>query len=331
MDKKKGLGRGLESLFAMYDEEDTNYAESAGNRETVGTANENVKATTNTSNKDGVTELDVNKIYPNPNQPRKHFDEEALQELASSIKLHGVIQPLVVNKTEDGNYMIIAGERRWRASKLAGITKVPVVIKNYTEKQVKEISIIENLQREDLNPIEAARAIKQLMDEYNLTQETISDRIGKSRSNVANTLRLLQLYPDVINMIEQGKLSSGHARCLVVVDDVTQQIKLAKQACDGKMSVRELEKAVKNYLNPPKNASTKVVQQSLELKELINDMQRVFATKVSAIGNDNKGRIYIDYYSRDDLDRLSDMIELLKKKEITLGDLRNYNKRHPNG
>ena len=331
MDKKKGLGRGLESLFAMYDEEDTNYAESAGNRETVGTANENVKATTNTSNKDGVTELDVNKIYPNPNQPRKHFDEEALQELASSIKLHGVIQPLVVNKTDDGNYMIIAGERRWRASKLAGITKVPVVIKNYTEKQVKEISIIENLQSEDLNPIEAARAIKQLMDEYNLTQETVSDRIGKSRSNVANTLRLLQLYPDVINMIEQGKLSSGHARCLVVVDDVTQQIKLTKQACDGKMSVRELEKAVKNYLNPPKNASTKVVQQSLELKELINDMQRVFATKVSAIGNDNKGRIYIDYYSRDDLDRLSDMIELLKKKEITLGDLRNYNKRHPNG
>ena len=331
MDKKKGLGRGLESLFAMYDEEDTNYAESAGNRETVGTANENVKATANTSNKDGVTELDVNKIYPNPNQPRKHFDEEALQELASSIKLHGVIQPLVVNKTDDGNYMIIAGERRWRASKLAGITKVPVVIKNYTEKQVKEISIIENLQREDLNPIEAARAIKQLMDEYNLTQETVSDRIGKSRSNVANTLRLLQLYPDVINMIEQGKLSSGHARCLVVVDDVTQQIKLAKQACDGKMSVRELEKAVKNYLNPPKNASTKVVQQSLELKELINDMQRVFPTKVSAFGNDYKGRIYIDYYSRDDLDRLSDMIELLKKKEITLGDLRNYNKRHPNG
>lgn len=331
MDKKKGLGRGLESLFAMYDEEDTNYTESAGNRETVGTANENVKTIANASNKDGVTELDVNKIYPNPNQPRKHFDEEALQELASSIKLHGVIQPLVVNKTDDGNYMIIAGERRWRASKLAGITKVPVVIKNYTEKQVKEISIIENLQREDLNPIEAARAIKQLMDEYNLTQETVSDRIGKSRSNVANTLRLLQLYPDVINMIEQGKLSSGHARCLVVVDDVTQQIKLAKQACDGKMSVRELEKAVKNYLNPPKNASTKVVQQSLELKELINDMQRVFATKVSAIGNDNKGRIYIDYYSRDDLDRLSDMIELLKKKEITLGDLRNYNKRHPNG
>ena len=329
MDKKKGLGRGLESLFALYDEDD--YTSGTSGVNNIENKDSKAKVTTNALSNEGVTEMDVDKIFPNPNQPRKHFDEEALQELASSIKLHGVIQPLVVNKTDDGTYMIIAGERRWRASKLAGMSKIPVVIKNYTEKQIKEISIIENLQREDLNPIEAARAIKQLMDEYNLTQETVSDRIGKSRSSVANTLRLLQLYPDVINMIEQGKLSSGHARCLVVVDDVTQQIKLANQACDGKMSVRELEKAVKNYLNPPKNASTKVVQQSLELKELINDMQRVFATKVSAIGNDNKGRIYIDYYSRDDLDRLADMIELLKKKEITLGDLRNYNKRHPNG
>lgn len=330
MDKKKGLGRGLESLFAMYDEEE-NTNDSAINENVSASQNTVTKSVvTNKNEKHGVTEMDINKIYPNPNQPRKHFDEEALRELASSVKLHGVIQPLVVNKTDDGNYMIIAGERRWRASKLAGLEVVPVVIKNYTEKQIKEISIIENLQREDLNPIEAARAIKQLMDEYNLTQETVSDRIGKSRSNVANTLRLLQLYPDVIRLVEDGKLSSGHARCLVVVDDVTQQIKLAKQASDGKMSVRELEKSVKNYLNPPKNASTKVSEQSLELKELINDMQRVFATKVSAIGNDHKGRIYIDYYSRDDLDRLADMIELLKKKEITLGDLRNYNKRHPN-
>ena len=314
MDKKKGLGRGLESLFGFYeDNSDKNITTE--------------KSETKKKQQD-ITEISVDKIYPNPNQPRKHFDEEALQELASSIKLHGIIQPLVVNRVDDNNYMIIAGERRWRASKIAGIANVPVVIKNYTEKQIKEISIIENLQREDLNPIEAARAIKQLMDEYDLTQETVSDRIGKSRSNVANTLRLLTLYPDVIQMIEEGKLSSGHARCLVVVDDVTQQIKLAKQAADGKMSVRELEKAVKNYLNPPKTVSNKVKEQSLELKELISDMQRVFATKVSAIGNDNKGRIYIDYYSRDDLDRLADMIELLKKKEITLGDLRNYNKRH---
>ena len=321
MDKKKGLGRGLESLFGLYEN---------NSNENITNNQPKQPATTSSNNQSNVTELDITKISPNPNQPRKHFDEEALQELSSSIKLHGIIQPLVVNKQDDNHYMIIAGERRWRASKLAGLEKVPVVIKNYTEKQIKEISIIENLQREDLNPIEAARAIKQLMDEYNLTQETVSDRIGKSRSNVANTLRLLTLYPEVIKMIEDGKLSSGHARSLVVVDDTTQQIKLARQAADGKMSVRELEKAVKNYLNPPKNVSTKVKEQSLELKELINEMQRVFATKVSAIGNDNKGRIYIDYYSRDDLDRLSDMIELLKKKEITLGDLRNYNKRHPN-
>lgn len=319
MDKKKGLGRGLESLFAIYD-----------NEEPAVSTNETKPTAPSTNKTNGVTEIDVFKIIPNPNQPRKHFDEEALQELASSIKLHGVIQPLVVNKSDNDQYLIIAGERRWRASKMAGLEKVPVVVKNYTEKQVQEISIIENLQREDLNPIEAARAIKQLMDEYHLTQEVVSDRIGKSRSSVANTLRLLTLYPDVIKMIEDGKLSSGHARSLVVVDDTTQQIKLAKQASDGKMSVRELEKAVKNYLNPQKSSSNKVQEQSLELKELINEMQRVFATKVSAIGNDNKGRIYIDYYSRDDLDRLSDIIELIKKKEITLNDLRNYNRRHPN-
>ena len=314
---KKGLGRGLESLFGFYDdisnEKITNDAPIKENK--------SVQIKTNT-----VTEMDINKIFPNPNQPRKRFDEEALQELSNSIKIHGIIQHIVVNKDDDDKYMIIAGERRWRASRLAGLTSVPVVIKNYTEKQVKEVSLIENLQREDLNPIEAARAIKQLMEEYNFTQEAVAERIGKSRSNITNTLRLLALYPEVIKMVEEGKLSSGHARALVVVEDANQQIKLARNACDGKMSVRDLEKAVKNTLNPEKKA-VKVIEQSLELKELISDMQRVFATKVSAIGNDNKGRIYIDYYSRDDLDRLSDMIELLKKKEITLQDLKNYNKR----
>lgn len=314
MDKKKGLGRGLESLFAFYDNEQV---------EEIAT-----KKTPIIESK-SVDELNINDIIPNPNQPRKHFDQDALQELADSIKVHGVIQPLVVNKLENGKYMIIAGERRWRASKLAGLDKIPVVIKNYSDKQVKEISIIENLQREDLNPIEAARAIKQLMEEYSLTQEVVAERIGKSRSNIANTLRLLSLYPDVVKMVEDGRLSSGHAKTLVTITDITTQIKLARQACDGKMSVRDLEKAVRNYLNPNKPKATKVIEQSIELKELISEMQRVFSTKVSAIGNDNKGRIYIDYYSRDDLDRISDLMELLKKKEITLGDLRNYNKRHP--
>lgn len=305
----KGLGRGLEALFGAFDEQN-DY--------------ENI---TKTKRDNGVTEVEIGKVKPNPNQPRKNFDTEALNELASSIKTHGIIQPIVVNNEGNGNYLIIAGERRWRAANLCGLKTVPVIIKNYTDKQVKEISIIENLQREDLNPIEAARAIKELMDEYGLTQETVSERIGKSRSNIANTLRLLSLYPDVIKMVEEGKLSSGHARCLVVIEDQNDQIKMAQAAVSKKWSVRDLEKAVKNYTHPTKKVVVKV-EQSIELKDLINNMQKTFATKVSAIGNDNKGRIYIDYYSRDDLDRIAELLELLNKKEMTLQDLQNYNKRN---
>jgi ParB family chromosome partitioning protein len=294
---KKGLGRGLESLFAMYDEE-------------IGNENITNKNQAKEVEKRGVAEIDINKIYPNPNQPRKNFDTEALNDLAKSIKVHGVIQPIVLNEQSDGTYMIIAGERRYRASKLAGLKSLPAIVKNYTDRQIKEISIIENLQREDLNPIESARAIKQLMEEYKLTQEDVSERIGKSRSNIANTLRLLALYPDVINMVENGTLSAGHARCLVVVENSTEQIRLANQAIKDKWNVRDLEKAVKKAQNPSTNVQKPIVQ-SLELKELIEKMQKTLATKVSAIGNDNKGRIYIDYYTRDDLDRISDMISIL--------------------
>lgn len=319
MEKKgKGLGRGLESLFSVFSDEEPQNKEFSIEKAIV-------------TDKDGVLEVNINDITPNPNQPRKNFDEEALNELASSIKIHGVIQPIVLNKEPDGKYLIIAGERRWRASKLAGLQTVPAVIKTYTEKQVKEISIIENLQREDLNPIEAARAIKQLMEEYNLTQEVVADRIGKSRPSIANTLRLLSLYPEVLAMVERGELSAGHARCLVVITDTTEQIKLAKAAAKGKMSVRDLEKTVKKWTNPTTKKSATVEEQSLELRELISEMQRVFATKVSAIGNDRKGRIYIDYYSRDDLDRINDIMEMIQKKEMTLKDLQNYNKRTNNG
>lgn len=307
----KGLGRGLEALFGAMEE--TN----------------NYKNITSNKSENGVLEVEIDKVFPNPNQPRKNFDEDALKELASSIKVHGIVQPIVVNKTTDGRFMIIAGERRWRAAKLCGLSTVPTIVKNYTDKQVKEISIIENLQREDLNPIEAGRAIKQLMDEYGLTQETVAERIGKSRSNIANTLRLLSLYPDVIKLVENGKLSAGHARCLVVIEDQTEQIRLANSAVSKNLSVRDLEKAVKNYTNPTKKVVIKD-EQSLELKELIVQMQKTFATKVSAIGNDNKGRIYIDYYSRDDLDRIAELLELLNKKEMTLEDLQNYNRRNKN-
>lgn len=310
MSSNKGLGRGLEALFGVFDDKN-----SYGNIT-------NKKEKTN----NGVLEIDIAKVKPNPNQPRKNFDPDALNELASSIKIHGIVQPIVVNQESNGEYMIIAGERRWRAANICGLKTVPAVVKNYTEKQVKEISIIENLQREDLNPIEAARAIKQLMDEYGLTQEVVSERIGKSRSNIANTLRLLSLYPAVLEMVENGKLSAGHARCLVVVEGQTDQIRLAQMVVSRNLSVRELEKLVKNYANPTKKVVVKQ-EQSLELKELINQMQKTFATKVSAIGNDNKGRIYIDYYTRDDLDRIAELLELLNKKEMTLQDLQNYNKR----
>ena len=300
---KKGLGRGLESLFAMYDEE-------------VGNTNiTNDQSTAEEVLSNGVIELDIDKIQPNPNQPRKNFDQEALDDLACSIKIHGVIQPIVVNRAEDGKYLIIAGERRYRASKIAGLKTIPSIIKNYTDKQIKEISIIENLQREDLNPIEAARAIKQLMEEYKLTQETVSERIGKSRSNIANTLRLLNLYPDVVKMVETGLISAGHARCLVVVEEPTIQLRLANQCVKEKWNVRDLEKAVKKALNPQPQKKNPVADQSLELKELVNQMQRVLSTKVSAIGNDNKGRIYIDYYSRDDLDRIAEYIEIVRKNK----------------
>ncbi len=306
----KGLGKGLNALFGIYDEPE-NYKNITNEKPAVG----------------GVLEIEIDKIKPNPNQPRKNFDEDALKELAASIKVHGIVQPIVLNKQANGDFLIIAGERRWRAARLCGLDKVPAVVKNYTEKQIKEISIIENLQREDLNPVEAARAIKQLMDEYNLTQEVVSERIGKSRSNIANTLRILTLYPDVLKLVEEGKISAGHARALVVIEDPREQLRLAQMIVSKNLSVRDLEKAVKNYTSPTPKREVKE-EQSLELKELINQMQKTFATKVSAIGNDRKGRIYIDYYSRDDLDRIAELLELLNKKEMTLQDLQNYNRRN---
>ncbi len=299
MSIKKGLGRGLESLFAMYDEEVVQNTPSGNSSR---------------QSKNSVDMIDMNLIKTNPNQPRKHFDEEALNELASSIKLHGVIQPIVINDNGDGTFLIIAGERRYRAARKAGLEKIPAVVKNYTDRQIKEIAIIENLQREDLNPIEAARAIRQLMEEYKLTQEAVAERIGKSRPNIANALRLLTLYPDVMNMVEDGKLSAGHARALVVVEDHLTQLKLANQALKDKWTVRDLEKAVKK-LQHPVTITKFQPNQSIELRELIQTMQRVLGTKVSAIGNDDKGRIYIDYYNRDDLDRISDLITLISKNK----------------
>ncbi len=300
MKPNRGLGKGLSALFSETEED---YGRSLLFDEEEG----------QTSN--SITEIELSSIFANPNQPRKAFDQTKLNELADSISKHGVLAPIIVNKSGD-RYMIIAGERRFRASKIAGLDKVPVIIKTYNERQIKEISLIENLQREDLNPIEAANAMKALMTDYGLTQEELADRIGKSRPSIANTLRLLSLVPEVVKMVEDGSLSAGHARTLVSVPGAD-QIKFAKAAVKDGLSVREVEKRVKDYFLTPEEKEKKKIRTelSLELKELISDMQRVFGTKVNAIGNDKKGRIYIDYYTRDDLDRLSELLEYLKVKQ----------------
>ncbi|MDR0425809.1 MAG: ParB/RepB/Spo0J family partition protein [Clostridiales bacterium] len=297
----KGLGKGLSALLADSEQEygsifgpDEPGQKTAGGGAAVPTQ-----------------EVSIQLIEPNKNQPRKNFDEVALNELANSIRIHGVISPIIVVPRDGGKYMIIAGERRYRACKKVGLPTMPVIVKNYTDQQIKEISLIDNLQREDLNPIETALAIRQLMDEYRYTQEQVADRIGKSRPAVTNTLRLLNLAAPVRDMVAEGKLSPGHARCLVVVDSEDAQIKLAKQGADNQTSVRDFEKMVKSFLNP--KTEKPAPAQSIELKDLILHLQRTLKTKVSILGNDKKGRIYIDYYTRDDLDRLSDILDIADK------------------
>lgn len=294
----KGLGKGLSALFSETEESYENALDETALQ--------------------SVNEIKLENIEPNPNQPRKNFDKAALDELSESIKEHGVIMPIVVNKEKNGKYMIIAGERRYRASLLAGLETIPAVIKDYSDREVEEISLIENLQREDLNPIEAASAMKKLMDEYQLTQEELANRIGKSRPAIANTLRLLTLNEGVINLVREGKLTSGHARALVPVPEEL-QLQLAIEAVKNGYSVRELERKVKEKLTPPeikkKDKEKQMAKTSYELKNFIERMRTTFGTKVSLIGNEKKGRIYIDYYTADDLDRLSEILDIINKQE----------------
>ena len=304
---KKGLGRGLESLFGDYDEYNSPAKQTNTNEGEV--KERIVEKVVEKEVNLGPEEISIELIVPNPNQPRKNFDEKALKELAQSIKTHGIIQPITVAK-DGARYIIVAGERRWRASKLAGLKTIPCIVKDYTARQISEVSIIENLQREDLNPIESARAIRQLIDQFDLTQEVVADRIGKSRPAVANTLRLLTLCPEVIKLIEEGKLSAGHARCLVTVEDPKIQLELAIKASDNKISVRELEKFIKQ-LAKGANGKKQAVPQSLELKDFAKKMERLFSTKVTILGNDHKGRIFIDYYNEDDLQRIYSLLDRL--------------------
>lgn len=259
--------------------------------------------------------VELSRITPNPKQPRKYFDDEALSELSESIRIHGIIQPLVLNKVGD-RFVIVAGERRYRASKLAGLDSVPAVVKTMSEEQAREISLIENLQRENLNPIEEGEALKQLMELNKMTQEEVAKRVSKSRSNVANTMRLLALPESVKGLIRDGRLSAGHARALLPIKDELKQSEYARKIVEKGLSVREVEKGVKEILNPELKKKKMTEEQrermSLEMKNLILDMQRAFGTRVRAVGNENKGRIYIDYYTKDDLDRFVEILDSLK-------------------
>lgn len=257
-----------------------------------------------------VIELEISKIEPNINQPRKSFNKESLQELSDSIKQHGIIQPIIVVQKGD-KYSIVAGERRYRASKMAGLKKIPVIIKEYSTKEIKEIALIENLQREDLNPVETAYALRQLIEEYQFTQDEVAEKIGKTRTVVTNFLRILKLEPEVLSMVEKGKLSFAHAKAIVSIPDRELQIKLARKASDDKLSSKELENMVQSLINPEKVKKNKE-SVGLEIKNLVNNMQYVFGTKVHVIGSDKRGRIYIDYFNKDDLDRISTLIEKLR-------------------
>lgn len=291
--KKTGQGLSIDALFSDYASDITTY-------DSNGVLNK------------GVEEIDIDLIIPNPDQPRKNFDEDKLNELADSIKNYGLIQPITVVK-KGSKYIIIAGERRYRASIIAGLSKIPVLVKEYNDKECKEIALIENIQRSDLNPIEEAIAYSNLINEYNLSQEELSKTLCKSRSAIANSLRILTLPPEVKQLVIDGKLSAGHAKALVSLNDVDVQIKYAKAAANKQLSVRTLELMVKSY-NNNEPMPKKQIKLSSELKEFCNDMQRIFATKVKIIGNEDKGRIYLDYYTKDDLQRIYELIDSLKNQ-----------------
>ena len=264
--------------------------------------------------KNAETLVKIDEIEPNRSQPRQNFDEDALQELADSIKLHGIIQPLIVQKKDDF-YTIIAGERRWRAARLAGLTEIPVIIKDYTPMESMEIALIENLQREDLNPIEEAIAFQKLIDEYGLKQEEAAEKVSKSRTAVTNSLRLLKLDNRVKQMIVDEMISSGHGRALLAITDPELQYTLAMKIFDNKLSVRETERLIKNMLADKKNKKAAGIdpQTAIIYHQLEDKIKSIIGTKVQINAKSNKkGRIEIEYYSEEDLERIVSLLETIK-------------------
>lgn len=254
------------------------------------------------------TMVKITMVEPNRKQPRKNFDEDALLELSDSIKQFGVIQPIVVQDRKD-HYEIIAGERRWRAAKMAGIKEVPVIIKNYTEQEIVEISLIENIQREDLNPIEEAQAYKRLLTEFNLKQDEVAERVSKSRTAVTNSMRLLKLSEEVQQMVINDMLSTGHARALLAVENPEEQYTLAQKVFDEKLSVRDVEKLVKNVHKPAKTKKPDNKALSLIYQDIEEKLKQALSTKVSVVAKEEgAGKIEVEFYNHEDLERLIEII-----------------------
>ena len=251
--------------------------------------------------------IDINKIEPNRNQPRKNFSEESLEELAESIRMYGVIQPIVVKK-KDGFYELVAGERRWRASKIAGIMRIPAVVKDYENEKLFEIALAENLQREDLNPIEEALGYSRLSEEFGLNQEEIAQRVGKSRSAVANAIRLLSLDENIRALVKDGKLSAGHARAIIPVEDEYKRLEIAERIIDEELSVRETENIVKKLNSSKKEGSKPSKFNTSSYGRIEEKLKNILGTKVKLKSGKNKGAIEIEYYSDDDLDRIMSLI-----------------------
>ena len=299
--KRNGLGKGLDSLIP------DKKVKPAASEKREDKKEELV-------NKTGEIMVKINEVEPNREQPRKDFDEDALVELADSIKQFGILQPLLVQKKKD-YYEIIAGERRWRAAKLAGLKEVPIIVKNYTEQEIVEISLIENIQRENLNPIEEAMAYKRLLEEFNLKQDEVAERVSKSRTAVTNSMRLLKLSEKVQQMIVDDMISTGHARALLAIDDEEQQYILANKIFDEKLSVRETEKLVKALKNPKKEVKKTVIEHTFVYDNIEEQMKNIIGTKVSVNPKANgKGKIEIEYYSEEELERIYDLIMTIQTK-----------------
>jgi len=282
---KKGLGKGLGAL--------------------ISTANEETQSS-------GVIELKINEIEPNVGQPRKKFDDEKLMQLSESIKEHGIVQPIIVRK-EENTYKIVAGERRWRAARLAGLTTVPVIVKELTNRQVMEMALIENIQREDLNPIEEAEAYERLLNEYNMTQEELSKSIGKNRSTIANIIRLLALGDKVKEYLINGEITSGHARALLALDDKELQERVCMEIIEKSLSVRETENLVKR-IQKGEEKERKVKNEDENIQKIEYDLEKILGTKVKLFNKNKKGKIMIEYYSNDELERILELFKKMEKK-----------------